>query len=473
MMKRRLDWSVCVGIAVAILSLVEVLWAGKATLAEPGSPTLVAGEEKAPPTLELRNGRWFDGTQFREATWYVVGKTLTQTPPSSVDERIDLAGGYVVPPFGEAHNHNVEGPWDIEAVTARYLRDGVFYVKNPNNIWEFTKQILSRLNKPTSLDVVFAHAGLTSSGGHPGPLYEDVLREARYRAAIGDVPAGWFDGRGYEVIDDLSDLDRKWTAILARKPNFLKVYLVHSERVSKSARSGERPRRKGLDPTLVPVIVARAHRDGLRVAAHVETAADFRTALASGVGEIAHMPGWYLEYAEEGPSLRLTDEDARAAALAGVVVTTTTVAMQPSPSDHDPSEHHAASRHKPGGHERPGHSMAMGDAVWREAERVQAHNLRLLHQHGVRIAIGSDHGETSLVEARHLHALDVFDNLTLLKLWCEATPQSIFPGRQIGRLDEGYEASVLVLTENPLDRFEAVTTIALRIKQGQRRTSGK
>jgi len=472
-MKRRHDWFVCMGIVLATLCLVEVLWVCKATLAETGSPSPVAGEEKAPPTLVLRNGRWFDGTQFREATWYVVGKTLTQTPPFSVDERIDLAGGYVVPPFGEAHNHNVERPWDIEAVIARYLHDGVFYVKNPNNIWEFTKQILPLLNKPTSLDVVFAHAGLTSSGGHPGPLYEDVLREARYRAAIGDVPAGWFNGRGYEVIDDLSDLDRKWAAILARKPDFLKVYLVHSERVSESARSGERPRRKGLDPTLAPVIVARAHRDGLRVAAHVETAADFRTALASGIDEIAHMPGWYLESAEEGPSLRLTEEDARAAAHAGVVVTTTTVAMQPSPSDHDPSEHHAASHHKPGGHERPGHSMAMGDAVWREAERIQAHNLRLLHQHGVRIAIGSDHGETSLAEARHLHALDVFDNLTLLKLWCEATPQSIFPGRQIGRLDEGYEASFLVLTENPLDRFEAITTIALRVKQGQRLTSGK
>ncbi len=456
----------CVGIAVAILGLVEVLWAGKAILAEPGSPTFVAGEEKAPPALELRNGRWFDGTQFREAIWYVVGKTLTQTPPSSVDERIDLAGGYVVPPFGEAHNHNVEGPWDIETVIARYLRDGVFYVKNPNNIWEFTKQILPRLNKPTSPDVVFAHAGLISSGGHPGPLYEDVLREARYRAAIGDVPAGWFDGRGYEVIDGLSDLNRKWTAILARKPNFLKVYLVHSERVSESARSGERPRRKGLDQTLAPIIVVRAHRDGLRVAAHVETAADFRTALASGVDEIAHMPGWYLEYAEEGPSLRLTEEDARAAAHAGVVVTTTTVAMKPSPSDH-------SAHHKPGGHGLPRHGMAMGDAVWQEAERVQAHNLRLLYHHGVRLAIGSDHGETSLAEARHLYELGVFDNLTLLKLWCEATPQSIFPGRQIGRLDEGYEASFLVLTENPLDRFEAVTAIALRVKQGQRLTSGK
>lgn len=147
--------------------------------------------------------------------------------------------------------------------------------------------------------------------------------------------------------------------------------------------------------------------------------------------------------------------------------------MKPSPSGHDLSAHDAASHHKPNGHERFGHGMTMRDAVWREAEHIQTHNLRLLHRHGVRLAIGSDHGETSLAEARHLYELGVFDNLTLLKLWCEATPQSIFPDRQIGRLDEGYEASFLVLTENPLDRFEAVERIALRVKQGQRLTSGK
>lgn len=274
-----------------------------AVIAGASVPSAAVSEQSASSKqYKFIKGRWFNGEGFRRDTFYVVDGLLTRTAPAHVDEVVDLRDGFVVPPFGEAHNHNVEGPWDIEAVVAQYLHDGVFYVKNPNNIWEFTKQILPRLNRPMSLDVVFAHAGLTSSDGHPGPLYEDVLRETRYRSAIGNVPAGWFEGRGYEVIDDLSDLDRKWAVILARKPDFLKVYLVHSEGVSELARSGERPHRKGLDPTLVSIIVARAHRDGLRVAAHVETAADFRTALTAGIDEIAHMPGWYLEQTEEGPS---------------------------------------------------------------------------------------------------------------------------------------------------------------------------
>lgn len=163
-----------------------------------------------------------------------------------------------------------------------------------------------------------------------------------------------------------------------RLPRWTSVLTWQAAMSCRRSRHGERPYRNGLDPSLVPIIVAGAHWDGLRVAAHVETAADFRAAPASGIDEIAHMPGWYLERAEEGPSFRLTEEDARAAARAGVVVTTTTVAMQPFQSHHEPSPHH-----KSGGHEQPGHSMAMEDSVWREAEHIQADNLRLLHQHGV------------------------------------------------------------------------------------------
>jgi hypothetical protein len=48
---------------------------------------------------------------------------------------------------------------------------------------------------------------------------------------------------------------------------------------------------RGLDPALVPLIVARAHAAGLHVSAHVSSAADFRIAVDGGVDQIAHVPG--------------------------------------------------------------------------------------------------------------------------------------------------------------------------------------
>lgn len=409
---------------------------------------------------EFVNGRWFDGRQFQDATLYTKDGRLTKTKPATVDAQVDLKRGFVVPPFGEAHNHNVEGPWNLEETVARYLHDGVFYVKNPNSIREFTSQISGQINKPWSIDVVFANAGLTSSGGHPAPLYEQVLRESRYKAVIGEAPAGWFKNRGYVVIDNEADLQRHWTDIMAGKPDFLKVYLAHSEDARRVSHADGAVGRKGLDPALVPAIVARAHRERLRVTAHVETAADFRVAVSAGVDEIAHVPGWLLGTSEEAPQLLLTDEDARQAARAGVVVVTTTVAMQPQAGGHG---HHAPEH---GSHGGQSHNFTIEASLWPKAQEIQAKNLRLLHQHGVKLAIGSDHAATSLAEALHLHELGIFDNLTLLKLWCEQTPQAIFPDRRIGRLEEGYEASFLVLKENPIEKFEAVTEMTFRMKQG-------
>jgi imidazolonepropionase-like amidohydrolase len=60
----------------------------------------------------------------------------------------------------------------------------------------------------------------------------------------------------------------------------------------------------------------------------------------------------------------------------------------------------------------------------------------------------------------------VFDNLTLLKMWAEATPKSIFPNRRIGALSEGYEASFLALEGNPIEDLTNVRKIKVRFKQG-------
>lgn len=383
-------------------------------------------------TLALVNGRWFDGEAFAPRVMYAVGGVLTRQPPARIDETIDLARGFVVPPFGEAHNHNVEGAWDVDARVRRYLRDGVFYVKITNSIREFTAQIADRLNTPRSIDVVFANAGLTATGGHPIALYEEVLSRHRYAPAVGSRPPGWFADRAYVVIDGESDLAAKWPLIRAGRPDFLKVYLAHSGEPA--------PPRRGLDPGLVPAIVARARAEGWRITAHVETAADFHHAVIAGIDEIAHLPPFELEDAHHGhvPPLseaqaRLADADVRAAARQGTVVVTTT-ALNRSP----------------------------------RVRAFQVENLGLLLRHGVAIAVGSDHSETSLDEALNLHDLRVFDNATLLRLWCEVTARTIFPARRIGRLEEGYEASFLVLGGDPVADFKHVRNIRLRIKQGVR-----
>ena len=70
----------------------------------------------------------------------------------------------MIPPFGEAHNHNVENPERIDELVCKYLQDGIFYVKNPNSLPNARTALSGKINVLTATNVVFANGGLTASG---------------------------------------------------------------------------------------------------------------------------------------------------------------------------------------------------------------------------------------------------------------------------------------------------------------------
>jgi imidazolonepropionase-like amidohydrolase len=248
---------------------------------------------------------------------------------------------------------------------------------------------------------------------------------------------------GYWFIDTEADLGEKWPRILAGHPDLIKVFLFNaSESPPSRADTGLPSREPGLKPSLVPEIVRRAHGAGLRVAAHVETAKDFEIAVGAGVDIFAHLPGYAMDW-EEPADLRVISE--AAARLAGErhVVVAPTVNLGLAARGPDSA------------------------ATVERRRDVQRRNLALLMRHGVRVTVGSDwYGRTAWGEIEALRALGLWDNLGLLRLWAEATPQAIFPRRRLGRLEPGYEASFLVLADDPLRRLEALRDIRLRVKQG-------
>ena len=391
---------------------------------------------------EFANGNWFDGQKFVRRTFYTAGNRLTSKRPPRVDRVFDLTGKYVVPPFGEAHNHNLDWSSDerFARVNKMYLDAGIFYVKNPNSLLRTKEPTRARINLPTSVDGILSNGGLTGSGGHP---VEIVSPQRGFQPGDGE-------GGFYYIIDTAADLEKKWPIISAGKPDFIKTYLLYSEEYAKRKDDKAYDGWKGLDPAVLPEIVRKAHREGLRVSTHVESAVDFHNAVAAGVDEINHLPGFrpdrndIANYKNLAP-YQISEADAK---LAGnkqiVVVTTIGETAEQTFNEKFPERDRLAVR----------------------AMLVQ--NLHLLRKHRVPIAIGSDSfRQTALVEALSLAKLQAFDNVTLLKMWCETTAAAIFPKRKIGQLKEGYEANFLVLTGNPLVDFANVKTIELRIKQGE------
>ena len=391
---------------------------------------------------EFANGNWFDGAKFVRRTFYSVAGKLTSKRPAHVDRVFDLTGKYVVPPFGEAHNHNLDWSSDerFARVNKMYLDAGIFYVKNPNSLLRSKEPTSAHINLPNTVDGILSNGGLTGPGGHP---IEIVTPQRGFEPEDGE-------GGFYYVIATPADLERKWPIIKAGKPDFIKTYLLYSEEYAKRKDDKAYDGWKGLDPAILPEIVRRAHRDGLRVSTHVESAVDFHNALVAGVDEINHLPGFrpdrndVANYANLAP-YRIAEADAQ---LAGknqtVVVTTIGETAEQTFAEKLPESARLAVR----------------------AMLVQ--NLQLLHKHHVPIAIGSDSfRQTALPEALSLAKIKAFDNLTLLKMWCETTAATIFPKRRIGHLKDGYEANFLVLTADPLADFTNVKTIELRIKQGE------
>jgi imidazolonepropionase-like amidohydrolase len=263
---------------------------------------------------------------------------------------------------------------------------------------------------------------------------------------FGSFPAAWtekdLDGNVVNEVASAADIDRKWPGFIAGRPDFVKVFLLFSEQFATRKDDPQYRFKRGIDPALVPEIARRAHAAGLRVSAHVYTAMDFHNALAGGVDDVAHMPGTGYDPKLGPAAFRISEADARLAGQRRVTVTTTLSWLA------DEMESDAA-------------------AAGRLVEEVIRPNVALLRKSGVTLLLGSDSFRHSPAdEAMLLAKLRLFSNGELLKMWCETTPRAIFPGRRIGRLEAGYEASFLVLEGDPLADFGNTGKISLRVKKG-------
>ena len=400
--------------------------------------TAASRGEPGQPTLELAGGRWFDGQNFIERNWYAVGGRLTSKAPARVDAKVNLAGRYVIPPFAEAHNHDVQG-WYLAGISAsRYLRDGIFYSAQMCADNESIKGFRRLFGQPNTVDVLFATACVTASDGHPlGLLLHDYKQEG-IEASVDEIR----EKSGAFYIDTPAELDSQWESIAATKTPILKLILVNSEDYAANRKRPELLGKNGLDPALVPEFVRRAHSAGMRVAAHVDTAADFATAVAGGVDIVAHLPGYRFTTDKTAADYRISDAAIAETAGRKVVVITTAVAAR----------HHMK--------RRPEAAAAI--------RATQVDNLRRLTAAGVRLALGSDLvGDGSVLEEfDYLDRLGVIPRATLLRIATTDTPRMLFPDRKIGEFAEGAEASFIAFDANPLEDPSVLRDVKLRFKQG-------
>ena len=396
------------------------------------APLNASGDDRSTsPVLKLEGGKWFDVEALVDADRYCGTCRFTVRTPEHGDATIHLDGRFLLPPLADAHNHDAQNIWSASRSIDKNLSAGVFYsgqmCANPSAVAGY-KGLLTR---PSTLDVVFTGACITSSDGHPLGL---VMRD-QPDASPDEIREGW------TVVDSMDDVERVWPGIAERHPDIIKLILVNSENFAKNRLDPDLFGFNGLDPSLVKPLVQRAHGDGVRVVVHTDSAAEFEVAVAAGADMIGHLPGYRFSREMQPDDYRISDVAIAEAAKRGtVVMTTASVARYFLQA-------------------KPEHTDAL--------RSVQIDNLRRLREAGVKLAIGSDlFAGTAVDEILYLDALAIAPTSEWIRLAVTDTPRLLFPDRKIGRFEEGMEASLIAYDTDPISNPTILRSPSLIIKQG-------
>ncbi|MFN8301226.1 MAG: hypothetical protein U0U46_01945 [Saprospiraceae bacterium] len=385
---------------------------------------------------EFKNGQWFNGADFVQETWYSVGGNLTRKAPSRIDSVFNLDGRWVIPPVADANVGSLAGNPTAPQVLKMYREDGVFYLQILSNSKAGREAIQNDLNRPGELDATFANGGLTCTFGQPFTRYEGPAQGLKTPKMIAEryevlkTIDHTLLGDAYWFIDNKTALDQNWDKIKAQKPASITIYLL--DVAKNGGKEGF-----GLSEEVAKSVVKKAHKNDLRVFAYVLNADDMRAGIRIGVDGFANLPGHDWDGNGDTKAFELGDEDLKKMAKKKMVVV-------------------------------PLFSHAMGAANRAAVQEYQGKTLKRMNEAGVVIAIGSDDPQRTIRnELNYWYQLGSLSNLDLLKVLCENTPRAIYPKRKIGKFDEGYEASFLVLNDNPLQNILKVRLISMKVKKGE------
>lgn len=403
-------------------------------------------------TYQFENCKWLINKKFVSTTVYAQNGKFVFEKPSIIDSVVNLNNKYCIPPFGDAHTHNLDGTYGLKDMIFKYLKEGVFYVQVLGNNGQGavnSRPVLAR----TKLDVQFANGLLTSTYGHGFYPYEPMAmgiyapyQQIMYADSI--KKSRLVENKAYFFLDSITEVDKKWDLIMAYKPDLIKICLNDAKNYI-TKRKIEKPDDNGLSEEVATYIVKKAHQQGLRVYAHIETADDARLCAKIGVDALAHLPGYGWNGKEESKSKYcINQEDIKIFKKANLAIIPT--------FNYDGTKTYDSN----------GKEM-INIENFNASIEYKTWALKCLKKANIPIGIGADsYGSTVMLEIDALIKNKVFSNRELIEIYCKATPQLIFPIRKIGEIKEGYEASFIVLEENPFKNIDAIKSIGLKVKQG-------
>lgn len=396
--------------------------------------------------VALIGGHVFDGRKFVQRT-ICVNEAEIVTCPIEPARTVSIKGVFITPPFGDAHTHHFDGPYTVDGHIEMGLRSGSFYAMTMTAIGSQVALIRDRLRGPGNVDVSSSMGGITGPDSHPIEIYEalalgaytfeDQLTRAdeiRESSRVADD--------AYFVVETEDDVREKWPLLLASRPDHIKVFLRSSERYDEGF--GKWGPGGGIDPDLLPLIRELSRDAGLRLAVANSSVEDFRASLRAQADLITHLPCYQDSSSEDaGPyfdidtadECLISEDDARTAA--GQKMISTLIVTEWAK-------------------ERPNEQVG-----WEKA------NIKMLKKAGAPFAVGTNAYGATLTDGMIAGVNKGFlTSAELLRVASMDTPRAIFPGRRIGCLETGCEASFIGFAGNPIEDISAIRNITVRYKDG-------
>ena len=392
-------------------------------------------------------GYIFTGATFVSRSICVDQRQIVACPDIPAREvRVDEV--FITPPFGDAHTHHYDGPYTVDGHTSLGIRSGAFYAMTMTAQGSQVAMIRERLRGPGNIDVSSSMGAFTGPDSHPTEIYEALALGAYtfedQLARADEIRASSLVADdAYFVVETEDDVREKWPLLIQSKPDHIKVYLRSSERYEEGF--GKWGPGGGINPELLPLIRRLSRASGLRMAVANSSVEDFRAALDAEADMITHLPCYQdssgddtspyfdIDTAEE---CLISNDDARRAASQNMISTLIVTEWAKERPD-----------------EQVGWEMT---------------NIRTLKDAGAPLAVGVNAYGSTLTEGMIAGVEKGFlSSVELLRIASMDTPRAIFPGRRVGCLEVGCEASFIGFERSPIADISTIRNIVLRLKDGE------
>jgi len=341
------------------------------------------------------------------------------TPVPSGARRIDVAGKTIVPGLWDNHAHLHQVEW-----IPTYFAAGVTSVRDMGSEWPLLVAMRSAIRSSRINGPNLYFAGLVDGPGPQGFGEFSAATPDEGRAIVRRYHA-----MGFEM---------------------MKIYLA-------------------LAPDVTAAICDEAHKNGMRCTGHVPTSMDLHSAIDSGMDQIAHFPIRGDLTTEDGKKQlahfvakkTIFDPTASWGEIGGKSAQEPMQNIQPV-MQHLPApllQNRIASL---------GQSPTDTATSHARLARMLA-NIKAAHEAGVPLIIGTDEGipAYSVYREMELFVKAGFTPMEALQAATSVSARAMHVDGDVGTIEKGKRADLLVLDANPIENISNIRTVRLVMKDGK------